>query len=188
MKRTADDRSKIKAIMLYLLKNYPNGLHRVSFYKLLFYAQQYELVTYGKTLIPDCFYAMPKGPVPSFVQGMIHAREDNTATEDVKEIVSSFAFNSKGDVIALEEPDMDYLAPIDVRTLDYVYSQYGTLTPQKLVALSHGQKCWRDAIRRSKTDPEKNFISRIDIAKSGQASDEMLDYIRSKELCNQYLV
>lgn len=185
--KTREEKLKIKAAMLYLLNKYPEGIHRISFYKLLFFAQQYELVNYGRVLLADRFMAVERGPVPSFVQGMIHAKENHTSTDDVLDIVNSFDILESGSIVAKESACVDNLAPIDIRSIDYAYDLYGQLSVDDLVSLSHEQACWKEAWRRAQKDPEKNLMSRLEIAKSGNASPEMLLYIKSTEICNRYL-
>lgn len=185
--KTPEEREKIRSVVLYLLNKFPEGLHRVSFYKLLFFAQQYELVHTGKTLLPDKFLALTKGPVPSFVQGLILAKENGNTPEELTGVMQGIDIACSGDLYATDKPDMGYLANIDVQAIDATYSMYGGMTADELIELSHREQCWKNAMAHAKTDPEKNVITRIDIAKSGGATKAMLDYIKGIEVRNRLL-
>ena len=52
--------------------------------------------------------------------------------------------------------------------------------------MSH-DSAWEEANRRMLDDPQKNFITIIDIARAGKASETMVDYIREKQLVKNAL-
>ena len=42
-------------------------------------------------------------------------------------------------------------------------------------------KAWEEAMTRIQDDPQKNFITIIDIARAGKATKDMVDYIRRSD-------
>ena len=61
--------------------------------------------------------------------------------------------------------------------------------PYDLSDMSH-DSAWEEANARIIDDPQKNFITIIDMARAGNATETMVDYIREKQLVKKlpYLV
>ena len=83
-------------------------------------------------------------------------------------------------------PDMDYISGADKRCLDAAIEKYKDADPYDLSDLSH-DSAWEEAMTRIQDDPQKNFITIIDIARAGKATKEMVDYIREKQIVRNAL-
>lgn len=83
-------------------------------------------------------------------------------------------------------PDMDYISGANKRCLDVAIAKYKDTDPYDLSDLSH-DSAWEEAMTRIQDDPQKNFITIIDIARAGKATEDMVDYIREKQIVKNAL-
>ena len=83
-------------------------------------------------------------------------------------------------------PDMDYISGANKKCLDAAIEKCKDADPYDLSDMSH-DSAWEEANTRIKDDPQKNFITIIDIARAGKASETMVDYIREKQLVKNAL-
>ena len=83
-------------------------------------------------------------------------------------------------------PDMDYISGANKRCLDAAIAKYKDTDPYDLSDLSH-DSAWEEAMTRIQDDPQKNFITIIDIARAGKATKDMVDYIREKQIVKNAL-
>ena len=83
-------------------------------------------------------------------------------------------------------PDMDYISGVNKRCLDAAILKYKDTDPYDLSDLSH-DSAWEEAMTRIQDDPQKNFMTLIDMARAGKASEEMVDYIREKQIVKNAL-
>ena len=180
--KTLDDLLKIKAAMLYVLKACGGSLDYIKFYKLLYFAQQMHLVAHGRGIFRDSFYARERGPVPGLIYNIVKKVEHSEPTnEELSRIASAIEVNNDGHrkyVIALEEPDMDELSNSDIRCLNESIHIYSPLSSRELSERTHLDSAWQNAYERAKIDPEQNKLSLLEIARSGGASEPMLEYIK----------
>ena len=63
--KTIDQILKIKAVVLYILKAFPEGVDYIHLFKVMYFAQQNQLKEYGLPIIYDTFVARKHGPVPA---------------------------------------------------------------------------------------------------------------------------
>lgn len=187
MAKTQSEIENIKVVLLYVLGKTNESMHKVKLFKLLYFAQREYLVKYGMSLFPDTFRAYPKGPVPSFTRKTISVFETGgDIPVDFKIFEGCISIQSNGNVCALQKADMDELPPAVVKTIDHIWDMYGSYSPEELTKMSH-DSYWKKAIKRANDDPEQNIMSKIEIARSGKASEDIIAYIRENELLDRYL-
>lgn len=178
--KTLDEILKMKATVLYLLEKCGGSLDYVKLNKLLYFAQQLHLVRYGRGIINDTFLARDLGPVPSFIFKALKDNEDNIHTggyiNDFNKDISIIPGKPQT-IIATTKPDMDEFSVSDIKCLDEILNRYKGLSSRELTDLSHKDRAWIDANNSRKSDPEKDRISQLDMARSGGASQAMLSYI-----------
>ena len=104
---------------------------------------------------------------------------------DFREFLSGIEVRDKK-VCTTLQPDMDYLSGADCRSLDAAIARCKDADPYDLSDMSH-DAAWQEAIHRIKDDPQKNFITLIDMARAGHAPAGMVDYIREKQLVRNAL-
>lgn len=177
--------SKIKALVLYILKESGGTLDFITLFKNMYFSQQEFLVKYGRPIFKDSFRALRLGPVPSFTyRAFCRSLEGYAdATEDVKNFGSSFKIEEKENVryvTALEEPDMDELAVAEARIIVQILKANEGKTPKELSKDSH-DSAWEIADTRAKDDPRDNYMSLVNIARAGGANAAILDRIRQSQ-------
>ena len=87
---------------------------------------------------------------------------------------------------ALQECNTDLLTFIDMKILDDTIKKYGNINSKKLSEMTHDE-VYNSIIEKMKDDPEKDIFTLIDIARSGGASEEMIEYIRNKQVLKMAL-
>ena len=176
---------KIKAVLLYIMQSFPQGVDYIKLFMLLYFAQHDHLVKYGKVLGEDSFRALRHGPVPPYTYKALQIAEGKPLEGDFDEFLSGMEVRDKK-VYTSVKPDMDYISGADKRCLDAAIAKYKDTDPYDLSDLSH-DSAWEEAMTRIQDDPQKNFITIIDIARAGKATKEMVDYIREKQIVKNAL-
>lgn len=186
--KSIDDILKIKAATLYVLHQFGGALDYVKLYKLLYYAQEYSLATYGDVVVDEIFKARDRGPVPSFLNASIkNMKEAKVESPLLKELSEALRLGNGFDIIAVEKPDMDELSGRDIECLDFSVSKYGRLSANELSDLSHHDRGYIKANNRRRIDPDQSKITRMDMARAGNASEEILDYLKMQIEIDQAL-
>jgi uncharacterized phage-associated protein len=142
------DFDKTVAALLYLAdkpENEVTALDKYKASKLLFFADKYHLVRYGRPILGDFYKALPYGPVPQLTLNGIQSLLDkkpkgNYAARlmdrlsDLLEIDRTFA-NPR--LKARQPIDISALSESDLEALEYVVREYGRKTFEELMALTH---------------------------------------------------
>lgn len=183
--KTQTQIAKIKAVILYIMQCFPEGVDYIKLFKILYFAQQDHLVRYGKVIVDESFRAVKHGPVPTYTYKALQIAEGKPMEGDFREFLSGIEVRDKK-VYTTLQPDMDYLSGADCRSLDAAIARCKDADPYDLSDMSH-DAAWQEAIHRIKDDPQKNFITLIDMARAGHAPAGMVDYIREKQLVRNAL-
>lgn len=168
------DKDKAVQAALYVLQKIDKAdYHKV--FKILYFAEQFHLKSYGRPLTGDSYRAMQYGPVPSFLYNVFRASEkgDSPFSEAI-ERSGAFAVTRNGNtpiVKALIAPDMDELSESDVDVLNLSIAENRALKFDELVKKSH-DAAWETAAKN--WDMEMSYL---DIAAAAGSSPEMLTYI-----------
>lgn len=177
--------AKIKAVILYIMQSFTSGVDYIKLFKILYFAQQDHLVRYGKVIVDESFRAVKHGPVPTYTYKALQIAEGKPLEGDFNEFLADIEVRDKK-VYTTSLPDMDYISGANRKCLDAAIAKYKDADPYDLSDLSHDD-AWEQANTRGKDDPQKNFMTIIDIARAGKASEEMIDYIREKQLIKNAL-
>lgn len=177
--------AKIKAVILYIMQSFQDGVDYIKLFKILYFAQQDHLVKYGKVIVEDSFRALKHGSVPAYTYKALQIAEGKPLGGDFKEFLTDIEVRNKK-VYTSATPDMDYISGADKRCLDAAIAKYKDTDPYDLSDLSH-DSAWEEAMTRIQDDPQKNFITLIDIARAGKATEGMIDYIREKQIVRNAL-
>lgn len=173
----------LKAVVLYIIENSsPSRRDVYSIVKTAFYAQQMQFANSGMPLYKDDICALPFGPVPSDIYHILKiARGDQNEMEFHKndgliEIAHSIGFDSEA-FFSKESPDMDYLSKSDVETIDAAIKRVSEMSFDDIVKDTHSQE-WDRVFNGGKGKKGKRVMDNINIAKEGNASPEMLEYLK----------
>lgn len=178
---TKDDMLKLKAAVLYII-NKCDELDYYHLFKILYFADKEHYAKYGRRIIKDTFCALPKGPVPSILFDAIKVtchQNDASPHSPLRIIADSLEASDPTCYFILsakEKADMDELSSSDILLLDKSIEENKNLSVPQLTLKSHDeawQKAW-DTKNNSEMEP-------ILMAKSGGASQAMIDYIKDNE-------
>ena len=106
---------------------------------------------------------------------------------DLKDFAHAVRVDKDQKVFALVAPDMDYIAVMERKVLDETIAEYKDVPSDELSKISHEDTAYKKVCQLMKTDPERDTITRLDIARAGGASDEMIEYIREEQIIERTL-
>ena len=137
----ADTKIVIQALH-YILKKLGKA-DKLKLIKLIFLADKYRLLKYGRTITEDDYYAMKLGPVGSTVKDVL-SFNDFTLSETELDYANKFLRQINQDYFACkEELDLDMLSETDRDVLDYVVEKFGKMSSFELSEYSHKYPEWQ---------------------------------------------
>lgn len=183
--KTIEQINKIESVVLYVLRNFKEGVDYIKLFKILYFAQKDYLVNYGKVLCPDTFKARNYGPVPALSDKVVKLaesqNEDWADYPDLKRFGESIRVVNQL-VYATREPDMDYLSKKECEFLDKWYAYCKDKDSVRELSPESHDEAYQEAYRRYLQDPQLGILTCMEIAKAGGATPKMMAYIREKEL------
>ena len=187
--KTQEQIDGIKAVVLYILQHFKEGVDYIKLFKIMYFAQRKYLSTYGLCVVEDTFKARPRGPVPSLTYKVVKMVENGDSFDecpDLKDFADSVTVDKEQKVSALLEPDMYYIATMERKVLDETIETYKDVPSEKLSEMSH-DAAYKKACKMMELDPERDTMTRLDIARAGGASKEMIEHIREYQLIERAL-
>ncbi|MDR3180857.1 MAG: SocA family protein [Prevotellaceae bacterium] len=173
------DEEKAIAAVLYIVKKLGGKVDMYKLAKILYFADQKHLVTYGRTIVGDEYAPMEFGPVPSTIYDAVKTiNNPKTKYRLFSEKLTLSSANGYRSILSTAEPDMDELSQSDITCLDDSITENGRLDFKTLCKKSH-KLAWTNAAEKG--------LSRLqieDIAKEAGASDDFIAYI--KECISDY--
>lgn len=145
-------------------------IHKIC--KMLYYADQHSMVTWGRSITGDAYIAMPYGPVPSNIEDAFKGLRDMSyyfSEASYEKLSKSLSFVNKFTLKALSAPDLDYLSESDIECLDFAYNKCKDLNFSQLTEMSHGL-AWNEAKKNGE-------MSTRDIMRETGCSEELIDYV-----------
>lgn len=178
---------KLKAVVLYILQKC-GEIDYIHLFKILYFAEKKHYTYWGQHLIKDSFYAMEKGPVPSFIYDAVKVAS-GVKTSKNKQLHILADSLSHGDaecqyyyIRGKEEPDMDWLSEVEVETLDEVIDTLKGIDSATLSSMSHDE-AWKEAFY----NPNSSKMDSLLIAKAGGASEDFIEYLKEEKLIDEVL-
>lgn len=162
------DAEKAIEVLLYITKRCPDTYTAL---KVLYFADKDHLSKYGRLICDDTYMAMAKGPVPSGVYNLIkYVRGDSFYWDfpvpDVFTVQDDYTISPK------RKANLDLLSESEMECLDKAIEEYGHLSFDELVALSHDDDAHKSSDRNDRIPIEA-------IVKSLQNGELLLDYLQS---------
>lgn len=150
--------------------------------KLLYYADKYHLLKYGKPIIGDIYKHYGYGPVP--VNSLMIMNEvicedgvppnEVTAKGRFKEFIKVKKGFRKHPIFEVEkEPDMDCLSASEQEAIRETIKKYGGFTGGKLIDETHKDASWK------KTDMYEEIDYRLFFEDEASAQPAALEYLES---------
>jgi len=178
--KNSDQIKNINAVVLYILEHFKEDVDYIKLFKIMYFAQRKSLVTYGQPAVDDTFKVGFKGPVPVLTNKVFKNIEDGIKVDrDLSAIAKSISVKNQK-VTGNKKANKYYLSVANIKCLDWAIAEYKDMSSEELSKLSH-DKVYNDVAQRATEDPQKDVFTNIDIARSGGATEEMLDFIRERE-------
>jgi uncharacterized phage-associated protein len=127
----------------YLLKKLGKA-DKIKLIKLLYLADKYHLVRYGRTITNDDYYAMEHGPVGTTVKDILSSDTFNVSPTEAKYIsrllnkVDENNFEAK----TTAKINYDMLSESDKEALDFIIKHFGHMSQWKLRDYTHQYPEW----------------------------------------------
>jgi antitoxin SocA-like protein len=140
------DPNKTREALAYLTSKSPNGRSKYILGKLLFLADKYHLVRYGRPITGDRYFAMKDGPAPNKVLDHLNMLIDDP--ESIPSLSSFFRVDRsfRYPRIILEKPTgFDNLSQSDIEALDEILARHGSKDFPELRALTHETVAYQNA-------------------------------------------
>ena len=93
--KTAIQIAKIRAVVLYIMQSFTQGVDYIKLFKILYFAQQDHLVKYGKVIVEDSFRALKHGPVPAYTYKALQIAEGKPLDGNFDEFLSYKKYRTK---------------------------------------------------------------------------------------------
>ena len=146
--------------LYYLLKKL-GPTDKVKLVKLLYFADKYHLIKYGRTITNDEYWAMPHGPVGSNAKDVLEFNEFTMSKNEcdfAKTLIAqagekSFKVKENVDVFSF-----DFLSESDMEALNFVIKNFGTMDTWKIRDYSHKYPEWaqyEDLFKKEETRRER---------------------------------
>jgi uncharacterized phage-associated protein len=152
----------------YILSRVKNA-GKIKLIKLIYLADKYHLLRYGRTVTNDDYYAMERGPVGTTVKDVLSLDKEMLAKE--YKYISRLIGMDGDSYIAnpISHLQYDHLSDTDKEALDFVIEKFGKKTGAQLTTYTHKYPEWAqhehlfkgNAIRRVRIEPEE-LLSVID--------------------------
>jgi len=140
------DPEKTREALAYLASKSHGGLDKYKLCKLLFLADKYHLVRYGRTISGDRYFAMDHGPAPNRVLGqldmLIGEPENIPALSSLLSVDHSFRYPR---ISLAGQTSFENLSESDIEALDAILARHGTKDFSELRALTHEMVAYRRA-------------------------------------------
>ncbi len=186
--KTIEQIMKIKAVVLYILRAFPEGVDYIHLFKVMYFAQQDLLKEYGLPIVYDTFVARKHGPVPTLTYKVLRGVEGKAdiSSEELRDFAQALVVtrseNGHQMVSAARDAvcDMDELSAADIKMLDKWIGKCKDVEAFDLSDLSH-DKAWRQAKNKADRTGEDVKITLYDMADAVGASKDMLHVIRERQ-------
>lgn len=182
----------VKAVAYLSDRGVPN-LDKLKIAKLLYFADKYHLVRYGRPIVGDTYYALPFGPVPTrsldIMGDACGTQFPDSLDSNVEKLLKSLYISYEGRYPTFTaKSDVDYssLSESEIEILDIIAEEYGMKTGSQLIDITHREKAWRETDENEPIDFRLMFDSedadnnrkRIELLEEDQEDREFFEYAR----------
>jgi hypothetical protein len=140
------DRDKAREALVYLVSKSAKGLDKYSACKLLFLADKYHLVRYGRTITGDRYFAMQHGPAPTRVLDLLGAFiQDPDSVPDLSSALRVDATFQYPRVFVTNSVALENLSKSDIEALDEAVARFGSKQFPEMKTLTHDMAAYKNA-------------------------------------------
>jgi uncharacterized phage-associated protein len=129
---------------LYYLLDKNGKSEKMKLVKLVFLADKYHLIQYGRTVTGDKYLAMKDGPAGSTVLDILNFNEDYLEDEDI-EYSLKFIKKLEGNYLGISNTpvELNTLSESDLEALDFVSKKFGRMSAADLRKYTHEYPEWK---------------------------------------------
>lgn len=142
------DIDKTREAIVYLVSRSKSGFEKYIIIKLLFLADKYHLVRYGRPITGDQYFAMPHGPAPNRILDLLNLLisdpDSAPALSSVLDVERAYRYPR---FVAKRSLPFDNLSQSDMEALDETLSRFGSKEFQELKTLTHDMLAYKKAWR-----------------------------------------
>ena len=163
-----------------------HDLDKMKAAKLLFHADKYHLLKYGRPVIGDQYTCMEYGPVPSASLNVMNdvLAHDPHFPPVSKDLFDEYLAVEKGSFYpvfrARKEPDFDVFSDSDVEALEHAVATCGASSAWELSERSHDEPSWKIANERRTPGSSVMMDYRLFFAGHPEAED-MLRFVEAQQ-------
>jgi uncharacterized phage-associated protein len=144
---------KLVQALVFFAESGVRDLGKMKAAKLLFHADKYHLLRYGRPVIGDQYACMEYGPVPSASLNVMndvldHDRHFPPISKDLFDeylTVERPIFRGYATFRARKKPDLDVFSDSDIEALEHALKIHGGKSAWQLSEESHGEPSWKIA-------------------------------------------
>ncbi|MFQ5431748.1 MAG: Panacea domain-containing protein [Nitrospinota bacterium] len=131
---------------VYYFLNKTGEATKLKLLKLLYLADKYHLIRYGRTVTDDDYYAMEHGPVGSTVKDVLEFNRFTLAENEYA--YASKLFDRIDDKTLKAKPgiqsgELEMLSESDIEALDFIIKKFGKMTAAELRNYTHRYPEWK---------------------------------------------
>lgn len=157
--------SKIIQSFCYLLNKIKKA-DKLKLVKLLYLADKYHLIRYGRTITNDEFWAMPYGPVGSTAKDILGCDQVFLSSEEYEytsKMLKKVGRHEYERTPACMAEKLEWLSETDIEALEFIVEHFGDMTKDQLINLTHDYPEWaqykelfdRKEIKREKIEQKE---------------------------------
>ena len=178
------DVKKIANALIFFIDSDVKNLGITKLMKLFFYADKYHLEAYGKPIFNHTYQKLPKGPVPTWLYGIIRTSLSGLADYDFESEVD--VFNHYIDAQEIEdgqyrhilfskkqEFDSNFFSKSQLKILQKVADEFKFITAKSISEKSHQTRAWQSA-------RDNGLISYASMVEDGCVSN-YINYIENEK-------
>jgi uncharacterized phage-associated protein len=158
--------------------------------KLLYFADKYHLVRYGRPIIGDRYHSLDYGPVPSkamdIMNETIHDVPPVATKQPLRNLLERYIEVDKAHRYprfrAKRSADLDVFSESEIEALEHTVAEYGDKSGVELINISHKEAAWREAWGHSEIDYRvlfKDSVSSERVVELLEADQETRDLVDS---------
>lgn len=134
---------KLRELILYIAIKSENdeSFGAVKLNKLLFYADFFAFITYGKSITGAVYKKLEYGPVPKKLPLVRNKLESAHAAFERKIVLGTGVEQRR--LLALRVPDLTHFEPQEIALVDQVLGWARDFSATQISALSHRLSCWQ---------------------------------------------
>ena len=138
--------AKTVADTIYYILRKIGKADKLKIIKLIYLADKYHLIKYGRTITGDDYYAMEMGPVGTTAKDLLTFEEDDvfspTAKAYIKKLIEQ---TGKKHIYKARDVnvELDTLSETDKEILDFVIEKFGDMSTGKLIDYVHRYPEWK---------------------------------------------